>query len=109
MVLKTPGVFSIYEQNGRPFPIPDSEVLRLQRTVALKYPVECSEHPSTGDVVEIGTGDDAIRGVLVERGPVYKVVIGFDVLRRAVSVRIPLDDLKHTDGRLASHWSLKSV
>jgi hypothetical protein len=51
-------------------------------------------------LVEVGTPGDAIRGVLVERRSVCKVVIGFDTLRRAVSLRIPLEDLRRVEAGL---------
>ena len=44
-----------------------TEILRLQRTLALQYPLESCSTRGQGDVVEIGAGNDAIRGILVER------------------------------------------
>ena len=91
-----------------PLPVPDSEVERLRRITASQYPVECCAHPQTGEIVEV-PGEFAIRGVLVERGSVCRVAIGFDVVGRTVVLRVPLVDLKRAEGPLAPHWSLRSL
>ena len=101
MVLRIPGVVRI-------MPIPDLEIERLRRITASQYPVECCAHPQTGEIVEM-PGDITIRGVLVERGPVCRVAIGFDVMGRTVVLRVPLDDLKRAEGPLTPHWSLRAL
>ncbi len=108
MVLKTPGVILIHPGGGKPVPIPDREIERLRRIVASQYPVECCALPQTGDIVEI-SGDIPIRGVLVERGSLCRVAIGFDAMARTVVLHIPLDDLRHVEGSLTPHWSLGTL
>jgi hypothetical protein len=108
MVLKTPGVVLIHFGGGKPLPIPDLEVERLRRIAASQYPVECCAPPQTGEIVEI-LGDLPIRGVLVERGSVCRVAIGFDAMGRTVVLRIPLADLDHIEGQLTPHWSLRTL
>jgi hypothetical protein len=108
MVLKTPGVVRIYPGSGRPLPIPDLEKDRLRRITASQYPVECCALPQTGEIVEI-SGDIPIRGVLVERGSLCRVAIGFDAMGRTVGLRIPLDDLKRVEGPLTPHWSVRAL
>jgi hypothetical protein len=107
-VLKTPGVILIYPGGGKPLPIPDLEIERLRRITASQYPVECCALPQTGEIVEI-PGDIPIRGVLVERGSLCRVAIGFDAMGRTVGLRIPLDDLKRVEGPLTPHWSLRAL
>jgi hypothetical protein len=107
-VLKTPGVILIYPGSGKPLPIPDLEIERLRRITASQYPVECCALPQTGEIVEI-PGDIPIRGVLVERGSLCRVAIGFDAMGRTVGLRIPLDDLKRVEGPLTPHWSLRAL
>ena len=106
MVLNTPGVFSVYERGGRPQPIPDSEIGRLNRIIGSRYPIESCELPKLGDVVQIG-GDGDIRGVLVERNALCRVAIGFDTMGSTVVMKVPLEELKRVDGELTPHWSLK--
>jgi hypothetical protein len=108
MVLRTPGVVSIYPGGGKPLPIPDLEIARLRRIVASQYPAEICALPQTGEIVEI-PGEIPIRGVLVERGSLCRVAIGFDSMGRTVSLRIPLNDLKRVEGPLAPHWSLLAL
>jgi transcription termination/antitermination protein NusG len=103
MVLTTPGVVC-----EKPLPIPDLEIERLRRITASQYPVDVCAHPQTGEIVEI-PGDITIRGVLVERGSVCRVAIGFDVMGRTVVLRVPLDDLKRAEGPLTPHWSLRAL
>ena len=103
MAFKTPGVV-----DGKSAPIPDVEIERLRRITASPYPVECCELPKTGEIVEI-PGDIPIRGVIVERGSVCRVAIGFDVMGRTVALRVPLDDLKRVEGSLTPHCSLRAL
>ena len=97
LAVTTPGVVL---QKAMPFP--DLEIERLRRITASRYPVECCAHPQTGEIVEI-PGDITIRGVLVERGSLCRVAIGFDAMGRTVGLRIPLDDLNR-EGPLTPHW-----
>ena len=108
MVLKTPGVVLIYPGIETPLPMLDLEIELLRRIMASQYPVECCALPQTGEVVEI-PGDISVRGVLVERGSVCRVAIGFDAMDRTVVLRIPLDDLKRVEGPLTPHWSLRAL
>jgi hypothetical protein len=108
MVLKTPGVILVYPGGGKPLPIPDREIERLRRIVGSQYPVECCKFLQTGDIVEI-PGEIPVRGVLVERGPLCRVAIGFNAMARAVVLRVPLADLRHEEGSLTTHWSLDSL
>ena len=103
LAVTTPGVL-----DEEPLPVPDLEVERLRRITASQYPVECCAHPQTGEIVEV-PGEFAIRGVLVERGSVCRVAIGFDVVGRTAVLRVPLVDLKRAEGPLAPHWSLRSL
>src|ERR1035438_6919414 len=103
LAVTTPGVVL-----AKPMPIPDLEIERLRRITASQYPVECCAHPQTGEIVEI-PGDITIRGVLVERDPVCRVAIGFDVMGRTVVLRVPLVDLKRAEGPLTPHWSLLAL
>ena len=98
MVLKTPGIV----HGEKPLPIPDIEIERLRRITLSQYPVECCAHPQTGEIVEI-PGDITNLGVLVERGSLCRVAIGFDAMGRTVGLRIPLDDLKRGEGPLTPH------
>jgi hypothetical protein len=108
MVLKTPGVILVHPGGGKPLPIPDLEIERLKRITSSRYPVECCALPQTGEIVEI-PGDIPIRGVLVERGLLCRVAIGFDSMGRTAALRIPLEDLKHVEGPLTPHWSLRAL
>jgi transcription antitermination factor NusG len=105
MVLSTPGVI-----RGKPLPvpIPDLEIERLRRIGSSQYPVECCALPQTGEIVEI-PGDVPIQGVLVKRGSVCRVAIGFDVMGHTVALRVPLVDLKRVEGPLTPHWSLRAL
>lgn len=108
MVLRTPGVLAIYPGGGKPLPIPDSEIDRLRRIVTSQYPIEYCGLPQTGDIVEM-PGDIPVRGVLVERGDVCCVAIGFDAMGHTVVLRVPLVDLKRTEDQLTPHWSLLAL
>src|SRR5450759_1031590 len=103
LVVTTPGVLA-----EKPLPVQDLEIERLRRITASRYPVEGCALPQTGEIVEV-PGDITIRGVLVERGSVCRVAIGFDVMGRTVVLRVPLVDLERAEGPLTPHWSLRSL
>lgn len=106
LVCSTPGVFSIYEKAGKPFPIPDSEINAIRLLANSSYPMEVTELPIVGDVVLVG-GD--IRGVLVERSNICRVAIGFGSMGQTIVLKVPLDALRRTDGSLTHHWSLNCL
>jgi transcription antitermination factor NusG len=92
VVLKISGVFSILEADGKPLPVPEMEIARLQRILSLDPFVDDCERVELGDVVEI-VGSEPIRGVVTERGSTCRIVISLDSLGRAVSIRMPLSAL----------------
>lgn len=98
IVLSTPGVSRERDRGGIPLEIPDTEIEHLRRIAELSYPAEeCDPVPNAGDAVQI-KGDSEIRGFLVERGPVCRVVIPCDSIGRAIALRVPLDALERADG-----------
>ena len=88
-MLKTSGVFSILEAEGKPLPVPEMEIARLQRILSLDPFADDCERVELGDVIEI-VGSETIRGVVTERGSICQIVISLDSLGRAVSIRVPL-------------------
>ena len=108
LALSTIGVLP-RERVGKLQPIPDSDIELLRRITASQYPVECCDAlPQKSEIVEIA-GDVTIRGVLVDRGAVCRVAIGFNAMGHTVALRVPLDDLKRVEGPLTPHWSLNAL
>jgi len=87
-VLKTSGVFSILEASGKPLPVPEKDIERLQKILCLDPFVDDCERVEVGDVIEV-LGARTIRGVITERGSVCRIVISLDSLGRAVSIKVP--------------------
>jgi hypothetical protein len=79
-VLETRGVHSIFGRD-RPIAIPEAEIEQLKEILRLDYEVEPSATPAVGQTVAL-IADKAVRGVLVEKGEICRVVICLNSMGR---------------------------
>ena len=102
-VLTVPGVNWIAGNGRDAVPVPDEQIDALRRAVASGARVEPHEFLEVGDRVEVLSGPLAgARGILasrVQRHGIALLVLGIELLRRSVSVEVPLDAVKPLEDR----------
>jgi transcription antitermination factor NusG len=88
-------VFFLVESNGRPCPIPTHEIETIRRVV--ECGISAQNHPfiSAGDRVRIRSGSLAgITGLLTRFKNQYRIVLAVDLLRKAVSIEVEIDNVE---------------
>ena len=97
-ILNTPGVFFLVESAGRVCPIPREEIETIR--VAVERGVHAQPHPfvATGDRVRISSGPlSGINGILTRFKNQYRVVLGVELLQKAVSVEVDIENVEHVN------------
>ena len=88
-ILKTPGVHGILGADGEPTPIPDSEIVAIQRVIGSGARVGPWPFLKAGDVVRVERGAFAgVTGILVTERGVDRLILSVEMLQRSVSVEI---------------------
>ena len=91
-VLDTPGVSKIVGFGGAVTAIEDCEVAGIQRLVALKVPLSPWPYLEAGDRVKVEHGPmRGLEGTLLRTKDTMHLVIGVELLRRAVAVEVDRD------------------
>ncbi|MCX7778263.1 MAG: UpxY family transcription antiterminator [Armatimonadetes bacterium] len=88
-IKKALGVLKFVDCDGIPTPIPDEEIESVR--IVLNGANEVEGHPflKVGDLVEVVKGRfKGARGYLMEIGKRHKLIVGIEMLGRAVSVNI---------------------
>lgn len=88
-IKKTVGVLKFIGCDGIPTPIPDDEVESVR--IILNNASDVEGHPflKVGDLVEVVKGRfKGARGYLIEIGKRHRLIVGIEILGRAVSVHI---------------------
>jgi transcription antitermination factor NusG len=88
-VLNTPGVARIVAFSGAPAPLPDDEIAAIQVALQSRLPLWPWSYLHAGDRVRIERGPlRGVQGVLLREPEGLRLVIGVELLRRAVAVEL---------------------
>jgi transcription antitermination factor NusG len=88
-VLNTPGVARIVAFSGAPAPLPDEEIAGIQAAVQSRLPLWPWQYLHAGDQVRIERGPlRGVQGFLLREPEGLRLVIGVELLRRAVAVEL---------------------
>ena len=94
-VLKTYGIARLVSDQDKPAPIPDEQILAIQRLVSEKYAVEPCLFLEVGRKVEIRRGSlKGLQGILVRKKGSYRFVVSVHLIRQSVSVEIDAEELE---------------
>ena len=89
LIVKTPGVIRILGVGGRPTPVPEEEILALQRISVSGINCRPSPYLTVGDRVRIVRGPLAgIEGILTRVANKRELVVSVEMLQRAIAVHI---------------------
>ncbi len=93
-LLRIPGVISIVSFAGIPAPIPDEEINTIRRLITSSYAVKPWPLLKVGQQVVVKNGPlRGVAGILAAEKDAWRVVVGIEMLNRAVSVVIDRGDL----------------
>jgi len=94
LVLRTPGVRSIVSFNHRPAPVREEEIESLQVMVRSGLPIEPWPILREGQRVRVERGPlQGVEGVLLRFKSGWRVVVGVEILQRAVAAEVDRDVL----------------
>ena len=94
-VLKCEGVARVITFDGRPAPIPHTEIEAIQRLVETELQFDPCPLLHEGDLVEVTHGPlKGVTGRLVHKGPKTKLVLAITMINRAVMVAFDAADVR---------------
>jgi transcription antitermination factor NusG len=93
-ILKTPGVVRIISDYENPAPIPESQILAIQRFIAHDVRMDPCPYIKVGQRVEIRRGVlKGLQGILLRKKGQYRFVISVDLIQKSVAVEVNAEDL----------------
>jgi transcription antitermination factor NusG len=91
-VLSTPGVARIVGFGGAPAPVDDGEMAALRASMDSRLPLWPWPHLQAGDRVRVERGPlRGVEGTLLRQPEGLRLVIGVELLRRAIAVELEPD------------------
>ena len=93
-VLTTKGVVRILGVNGNPTAIPDQQINSIKGLLESNLNYDPYQYLVEGKVVEVVNGPlTGSRGKVIERRGQYRLILSVDLIQRAVSVEVDIDDV----------------
>lgn len=93
-VLTTKGVVRILGVNGNPIPIPDQQINSIKGLLESNLNYDPYQYLVEGKEVEVVNGPlTGSRGKVIERRGQYRLILSVDLIQRAVSVEVDIDDV----------------
>ncbi|BCA54234.1 putative Transcription termination/antitermination factor NusG [Nitrospira sp. KM1] len=93
-VLKTVGVVDIVGAGNRPEPIPEEEIIALQRLMTSVLPYDPHPYLHEGMSVEVIRGPlQGVRGILLRKEKRHRLVLGVRLIQQAAAVEIDIKDV----------------
>ena len=93
-VAKVPGVVRLISDYENPAPIPEEQILAIQRFIANDLPMDPCPYVHVGQRVEVKRGAlKGLQGLLVRKKGQYRFVISVDLIQKSVSVEVNAEDL----------------
>lgn len=94
-VLTTKGVVRMLGINGDPTPIPDEQVNSIKNLLESNLRYDPYQYIAEGREVEVVNGPLAgTKGRILQRRGQYRLILSVDLIQRAVSVEVDIDDVE---------------
>jgi transcriptional antiterminator NusG len=88
-ILKTPGVVHFITLKGKPFPIPEEQIISLKKLIENKEQIDPHPYISEGQQVRITSGPLAgVEGTLIEKLNHNFLVLSIDLIKQGAAVKI---------------------
>jgi transcription antitermination factor NusG len=94
-VLTTKGVVRILGVNGNPTPIPDQQIGSIKSLLESNLKYDLYSYLVEGREIEVINGPlMGSRGKIVQRRGQHRLILSVDLIQRAVSVEVDIDDVE---------------
>lgn len=94
-VLQVPGVVQLVSFQGRPAPLPDSEIEMLQRQISQSGKLQPHPFLTVGRRVRVTDGPmTGMEGILARKKDKFRVVLSLELIQRSVAVEVDLADIE---------------
>ncbi len=94
-VLSTKGVVRILGVNGDPTPIPEQQINSIKTLLESELRYDPYEYLTEGSKVEVINGPlMGTQGIIAERRGQYRLILSVDLIQRAVSVEVDVNDVE---------------
>jgi len=104
-VLNTPGVAKIVEFGGAPAPLCNAEIEAIQAAIKSRLRLWPSHYLHVGDRVRIERGPlKGVQGTLLREPDGLRLVIGVELLQRAVAVELDAETIVPVHASAAAGW-----
>jgi transcription antitermination factor NusG len=102
-VLKTVGVVDIVGGGNRPEPIPEEEIVALQKLMTSVLPYDPHPYLYEGMSVEVIRGPlQGVRGILLRKEKRHRLILGVRLIQQAAAVEIDVRDIVPVTNRASS-------
>jgi transcription antitermination factor NusG len=94
-VLQVPGVVHLVSFQGRPAPVPDSDIEMLKRQLSQSGRLQPHPFLTVGRRVRVTGGPmSGMEGILARKKDKVRVVLSIELIQRAVAVEVDLSDIE---------------
>jgi len=94
-VLRTKGVVRILGVNGNPYPLPDGQIDNIKKLLSSGLEYDPYKYYVRGKEVVVISGPlQGARGKIIEKRGNYRLILSVDLIQRAVSVEVDIDDVE---------------
>ncbi|HTT33680.1 MAG TPA: UpxY family transcription antiterminator [Methylomirabilota bacterium] len=96
-VLETPGVVRLVGFDGRPYPLPESDIEALRAGIRSALRFEPHPYLKVGSHVRLVRGPlTGMQGILLRKKNIYRVVLSLDLIARSAAVEVDASDIERT-------------
>jgi transcription antitermination factor NusG len=97
-VVSTPGVHFIVSVAGRPAPIPEVEIIAIQKAVKNCSGVQPHPFLRCGDRVRVKSGSlDGVEGILIRTKSGHRLILSAQLLERSISVEVDMSSVERIE------------
>ena len=92
-VLQTPGVVQILSEGSKPVPIPEEQILSIQRLVESGLTYDPYPYLKEGTFVKVVRGPlQGVEGILLEKRKKHVLVLSVDLIQQSAALQVDISD-----------------
>ncbi len=92
-VLQTPGVVQILSEGSKPMPIPEEQIVSIQKLVESGLTYDPYPYLKEGSLVSVVRGPlTGVQGILVEKRKKHLLVLSVDLIQQSAALQVDISD-----------------
>jgi transcription antitermination factor NusG len=92
-VLQTPGVVQILSEGSKPMPIPEEQIVSIQKLVESGLNYDPYPYLKEGTLVSVVRGPlSGVEGILVEKRKKHLLVLSVDLIQQSAALQVDITD-----------------